>query len=91
MHRRTLANWGGKGHFATQGLLPGLSGKLVERNTERRRLPPLNALRAFEAGRYDPAVMRAHALRFDAAGFRQQIAAYVEGAWADFRQGRQRR
>src|SRR5579872_6425466 len=32
--------------FRNQGLLPGGSGKLME---QRRRLPPLNALRAFEA------------------------------------------
>src|SRR5579864_5503979 len=32
--------------FRNRSLLPGLSGKLME---TRRRLPPLNALRAFEA------------------------------------------
>src|ERR1700751_337177 len=49
VHRRTLANRSLRVHFATPGVLPGVSGKLMERPHERRRLPPLNALRAFEA------------------------------------------
>src|SRR4051812_1919076 len=49
IHRRRVANRGFQGHFASRGVLPGVSGKLMERPHERRRLPPLNALRAFEA------------------------------------------
>jgi len=76
------------GGGALDTVIPGVTG---ERFPEQTVESLAAALRAFEAGRYDPAVMRAHALRFDAAGFRQQIAAYVEEAWADFRQGRRRR
>lgn len=45
----------------------------------------------FDANAYDPAVMRAHALKFDTQVFNQQMAEYVEQAWEDFSTARTQR
>lgn len=37
--------------------------------------------RRFDAGAYDPQIIRRHALRFDASVFRERISAYIEQAW----------
>ncbi len=46
-----------------------------------------DVLRAFDADAFDPAAVREHAMRFDTAAFRDQIASYVERAYAEHRAG----
>jgi glycosyltransferase involved in cell wall biosynthesis len=40
----------------------------------------------FDAGRFDPAKIRAHALKFDVAEFRRKIATAVSNAWKTHQQ-----
>ncbi|MBN2472228.1 MAG: glycosyltransferase, partial [Anaerolineae bacterium] len=75
------------GGGALDTVLPGITGEHFPTQT----VESLQAVLAnFDAGRYDPAAMRAHALRFDTGVFQAQIAAYVEQAWADFQRGKRR-
>ena len=77
-----------KGGGALDTVIPGVTGELFAEQT----VDSLKAvLRSFDAGRYDPARIRTHALRFDAGIFARQITAYVEQAWEDFQAGRKRR
>lgn len=75
------------GGGALDTVLPGQTGQLFQAQT----VDSLAAvLRDFDAAQYDPERVRAHALRFDSAVFAEQITAYVERAWEDFRQGQRR-
>ncbi len=75
------------GGGALDTVLPGITGEHFPAQT----VESLQAVLAdFDAGRYDPAALRAHALKFDVGVFQAQIAAYVEQAWADFQRGKTR-
>lgn len=67
-----------KGGGALDTVLPGVTGEFFEAATVESLTA---AMAQFEAGRYDAAALRRHALRFDTAIFRQQISAFVEQAW----------
>ncbi len=75
------------GGGALDTVIPGVTGEHFPEQTVESLAA---ALQAFDPTRYDPATLRAHALKFDTGVFRRQIAAYVEEAWADFQQGRRR-
>lgn len=80
---RPVIAFGGGGALDT--VLPGVTG-------EHFTQPTVEALMAvmagFDAGRYSPARLRAHAERFDSGVFNAQITAFVEQAWDAFRQRR---
>lgn len=76
------------GGGALDTVIPGQTGEHFPAQTVESLAA---VLRDFDANRYDPAVLRAHALRFDVGVFKQQIAAYVEDAWAAFQRGDKRR
>ncbi|MBL8147132.1 MAG: glycosyltransferase, partial [Anaerolineae bacterium] len=70
-----------RGGGALDTVISGLSGELFDEQT----VDSLAALMAgFDENRYDPAAMRAHALRFDKRAFAQQIGDYVETACVEF-------
>lgn len=77
---RPVIAYGGGGALDT--VIPGRTG-------EHFHEPSVDALAAvmadFDAARYDPQIMRAHAERFDSRIFQQQITAYVEQAHEAFR------
>ncbi|MBN1963590.1 MAG: glycosyltransferase [Anaerolineae bacterium] len=75
------------GGGALDTVIPGETGELFEAQTVKSLGA---ALRRFDPARYDVERIRAHALRFDASVFAEQITAYVERAWADFQQGKRR-
>lgn len=58
-------------------LVPGLSGEYFEAQTVESLCA---ALERFEASRYEPGALRAHAMRFDRAVFRRELTAFVERA-----------
>ncbi len=65
------------GGGALDTVIPGKTGELfAEQTVESLRA----VLQTFDPARYDPAQVRAHALRFDSAVFAQQIGAYVQQA-----------
>ncbi len=67
-----------------------ITGRTGEFFTEPTVESLIAVLRDFDASRYDPAVIRAHALRFDSAVFEQAITTFVERAWESFSGRRQR-
>ena len=80
---RPVIAYGGGGALDT--VLLGVTG-------EHFHAPTVEALMAvmadFDASRYSPARLRAHAERFDTGVFTQQITAFVEQAWDAFRRRR---
>ncbi len=66
-----------RGGGALDTVIPGQTGEFF---TEPTVDALCAVLEAFDASRYDPAALRAHAMRFDAGAFRRQIAAFVERA-----------
>ena len=67
-----------RGGGALDTVVPGVTGEFFKAPT----VDALNAVwQRFDAGAYDPAVIRSHALRFDKAVFQERIGAYVEQAW----------
>lgn len=80
---RPVIAYGGGGALDT--VLPGVTG-------EHFTQPTVEALMAvmagFDAGRYRPARLRAHAERFDSGVFSAQITSFVEQAQAAFQQQR---
>lgn len=76
---RPVIAYGGGGALDT--VLPGLSGE----HFSTQDVDALAAVMAnFDASRYDPEAVRAHALGFGSHLFRQRIAAYVDQAWTAF-------
>jgi glycosyltransferase involved in cell wall biosynthesis len=71
-----------RGGGALDTVIPGVSGTLFDAQTVDSLAA---AMQAFDPADYDPAALRAHALRFDRAAFSQQIADHVERAWAERR------
>ena len=67
-----------KGGGALDTVVPGKTGEFFA----DAAVDSLKSVwRRFDASVYDPETIRRHALRFDAAVFRQRIGAYVEQAW----------
>ncbi len=67
-----------KGGGALDTVIPGKTGLFFEEQTVESLV---HALQAFDDTLYDPAVIRAHALRFDSEVFRRAITGYVDRAW----------
>ncbi len=64
-----------RGGGALDTVLPGLTGELFDAQTTESLTA---TLQAFDPTRYDPTVIRTHALQFDASVFRAKMAAFVE-------------
>lgn len=76
---RPVIAFGGGGALDT--VIPGKTGELFNEMT----VDSLAAvMQNFDASRYNPDVIRAHALRFDTKVFNQQIHDFVEQAWQNF-------
>ena len=72
------------GGGALDTVIPGHTGEhFAEQTVESLQA----VLASFDAARYDPDAMRAHARQFDVSVFKQQIEAYVEQAWEAFQRG----
>jgi glycosyltransferase involved in cell wall biosynthesis len=70
-----------RGGGALDTVIPGHTGEFFdEQSTEALAA----VLQRFDANAYDPQNIRAHAMRFDSAVFRQAITGYVQRAWEDF-------
>jgi glycosyltransferase involved in cell wall biosynthesis len=76
---RPVIAFGGGGALDT--VIPGKTGMLFNEMTVESLMA---AMASFQPRAYDPAVLRAHALRFDTQVFNRQIGNYVETAWAEF-------
>jgi glycosyltransferase involved in cell wall biosynthesis len=74
-----------KGGGALDTVIPGKTGAFFEEQTVESLA---QALQSFDESGYDPAVIRAHAMPFDSALFREAITGYVERAWEAFRAGK---
>jgi glycosyltransferase involved in cell wall biosynthesis len=73
------------GGGALDTVIPGQTGELFYEQT----VDSLAALMAgFDATRYDSALIRRHAERFDSQVFQRQISAYVDQAWDAFQKQR---
>ncbi|MCC6801942.1 MAG: glycosyltransferase, partial [Anaerolineae bacterium] len=70
---RPVIAYGGGGALDT--VIPGRTGVLFGEMTVESLVA---AMQSFDASAYDPAVIRAHAERFDIGLFQQQITAYVD-------------
>ena len=70
---RPVIAYGGGGALDT--VIPGVTGELFPEMTVESLMA---VMRDFDARRYDPGVIRAHAEKFDTALFKAQIAEYVE-------------
>lgn len=70
-----------KGGGALDTVIPGQTGVLFEEQSVESLAA---ALQNFDAGDYDPAEIRAHALKFDSAIFNESITRYVTRAWDAF-------
>lgn len=68
------------GGGALDTVIPGQTGELFQAQTVDSLAAVLGG---FDAACYDPARLRAHALKFDRAVFARQITAYVERAWEE--------
>lgn len=73
-----------KGGGALDTVIPGQTGVFFDELTVESLV---QALEAFDEQQFDPASIRAHALRFDSAVFGQAITPMVEQAWQDFQAG----
>lgn len=73
---RPVIAYGGGGALDT--VLPGKTGELFHEVTVESLMA---VMRDFDAARYDPAAIRAHALKFDTQVFNHSIAEFVETAW----------
>lgn len=71
------------GGGALDTVIPGKTGELFDEMT----VDSLAAvMQRFDPARYNPEVIRAHALKFDTAVFIQQVTDFVDKAWEAFRQ-----
>lgn len=76
-----------KGGGALDTVIPGKTGVFFEELTVESLV---KALQAFDPLAYDPAVLRAHAMQFDSAVFKQAIMGCVDRAWDDFQAGKRK-
>jgi glycosyltransferase involved in cell wall biosynthesis len=70
------------GGGAIDTVIPGKTGVLFNEMTVESLMA---AIQNFSVSDYDPAVLRAHAEKFDTQIFERQIGEYVECAWDTFR------
>ena len=75
-----------RGGGALDTVVPGETGEFFDEATVGSLM---SVWRRFDAGAYNPESIRRHALRFDAAIFRQRISAFVEQAWLAHEAGTQ--
>jgi glycosyltransferase involved in cell wall biosynthesis len=73
-----------KGGGALDTVIPGRTGVFFEEQTVESLV---QALQTFDDSAFDPKAVRAHALQFDSAVFRQAITDYVNRAWEHFQAG----
>ncbi|MCY4072983.1 MAG: glycosyltransferase [Chloroflexi bacterium] len=74
-----------KGGGALDTVLPGLTGEVFD----SMNVHSLKSVMArFDAGAYDPAKIRRHALKFDTGVFSRKITAFVEQAWHAHQNGK---
>jgi glycosyltransferase involved in cell wall biosynthesis len=73
---------------ALDTVIPGKTGVLFAEPTVESLAA---ALRDLDDARFDPSVLRAHAMQFDSAVFEREITGYIARAWDAFRTGRDRR
>lgn len=66
------------GGGALDTVIPGVTGETFDTLSVDSLA---SVMATFDASRYDPQVIREHALRFDTRLFAQQITTYVESAW----------
>ena len=64
---------------ATEVVNDGVTGAFFDKQSEESLM---EALRAFNPDRFDPAQLRAHAERYDRPRFREAIGSYVDGVMA---------
>ncbi len=64
-----------RGGGALDTLLPGVTGEFFEEQTVESLVA---VLQTFDAARYSPAAIRAHALKFDVQVFREALTALIE-------------
>lgn len=77
---RPVIAYGAGGALDT--VIPGLTGE----HFNDLSVESLMAVMAdFDAGRYDPAQIQAHAAQFDKSVFAEQLQSYVERSWEHFR------
>lgn len=67
-----------KGGGALDTVIEGVTGEYF---TEQTVDSLATVMKSFGAANYDPVTIRNHALKFDTAIFKQQIASFVERAW----------
>jgi glycosyltransferase involved in cell wall biosynthesis len=67
-----------KGGGALDTVIAGKTGEFFEAQTVDSLA---KVMASFDASKYDPAFIRAHALKFDSAIFKQQIDSFIEQAW----------
>ena len=77
---RPVIAWARGGALET--VQDGRTGRLIESSAVDVWA---DVLRDFDAGAFDPAVLRAHALRFDRPQFARQMQTLLAGAWETFR------
>ncbi len=71
-----------KGGGALDTVIPGKTGLFFEQQTVESLM---QALQTFDGCQFDPVVLHAHAMQFDAAIFQHAITDYVDQAWDAFR------
>ncbi len=74
-----------RGGGALDTVIPGQTGVFFDEPSVESLT---SALESFDDTPFDPATLRAHAMQFDSAVFRDAITGYVEHAWKTFRAGR---
>jgi glycosyltransferase involved in cell wall biosynthesis len=80
---RPVIAYGGGGALDT--VISGVTGELFyDLHVESLAA----VMKDFDASRYNPPAVRAHAEKFDTVIFNQQITAYVEQAWESFERKR---
>jgi glycosyltransferase involved in cell wall biosynthesis len=67
-----------RGGGALDTVIPGQTGEFFDEMTVESLM---RVMQTFDAGRYDPAVIRAHALKFDRAVFAQQMTDFITTKW----------
>ncbi len=73
-----------KGGGALDTVIPGKTGLFFEEQTVDSLAAALDSFSAYD---FDPATLRAHAMRFDSAVFNEHIARHVSRAWDAFKPG----
>ncbi len=72
-----------RGGGALDTVVPGVTGEFFDEQTVESLV---NALKQFDASHYASAAIREHALKFDRVVFHREITAFVDRAYAQFKQ-----